>query len=304
MKIKKKILSVILILCCLCANTPIMPVEAASKLTDMVFVDRPISLLKGNIYTLKLKKGMDSVDSGNYKFQSKNPSIASVNAYGDIKAKKAGTTRIIVTSKKNAKDKTTFTIEVHTKPQDIVQGGVVTTSYGIDIPVVSEFNTIGLTAVDWAGESNVAAEYDKVYGQALKAYSKAANYGIHDSPILPAGDDTIHNGTAFDDIGPVTLMRNQTKGYYYFYYTMNLNDLGKTAIAINRDLSRAMLAMITSTPAEVEAAMFDRIFGAPDSSKKIDRNGAWATIGDCEVKYTRGYMISMNSPFDQRRNPL
>ncbi|MDD6038739.1 MAG: Ig-like domain-containing protein, partial [bacterium] len=218
-------------------------------------------------------------------FKTSNSSVASVSKKGVIKGKKVGTAKITVTLKNNTKVKTTITVKVTTKSQQVVQGGTANTSFGIKIPVVSEFNKIALDPQNyWTGETSESNDFSKAFGEALQEYSKKAKYGIHDSPIQDAGDYVFHTGVAGDDMGPITLWRDPEKGCYYFYYTVSLNDYDEEGVAINRDLSRFLLALITSTPTEVEKAIYESTFTAPDGKEPI--KGEWTKIGDCEVKFT------------------
>lgn len=294
---KKKIrilLLVLLIVTSVFTGVPlgsVVQLQAATKLCDELYSSNMITIKKGGSYTLQMNYNGKTFTSSKFKFKSSDSKVVSVSSKGVLKGKKIGSAKVYVTSKSNAKVKATIRVTVNSTGPQIKQGGTVDTSYGIKFPVVSEFNKIGLDSNNyWTGEGAKSTVFSKTFGAACEAYNKAAHYS-RDSPIHDSGAYTLHNGVADDDLGPVTLMRNPGKGCYYFYYTINLSDYDKEGIAINRDLSRALLAMITSTPAEVEAAIFDRIFGAPDSNKKIDKNGAWATIGDCEVKYTRGSSI-------------
>ena len=286
----KKLVLVLLVFSCVFTSVSLGSVtqaQAATKLYDVVFTKNKITIKKGHTYTLKMHYKDSVLSASKLNFKTSNSSVASVSKKGVIKGKKVGTAKITVILKNNTKVKTTITVKVTTKSQQVVQGGTVETSYGVKIPVVSEFNTIGLVeGNDWTGEGTVGNDFDKAYGKALQEYSEKANYGIHDSPILPAGDDTIHNGTAYDDMGPVTLMRNTDKGCYYFYYTMDISDLNDDAIKRQRDLSLFMLSMITSTPKEVEKAIYESQFTAPSGKEPI--KGEWTKVGDCEIKYTRG----------------
>ena len=172
--------------------------------------------------------------------------------------------------------------------KQVVQGGTADTSFGVKIPVVSEFNTLALDSRNyWTGETSASNDFSKAFGEALQKYSDAANYGIHDSPIQDAGDYVFHTGVAGDDMGPITLWRDPEKGCYYFYYTVDLRDYDEEGIAINRDLSRFLLALVTSTPTEVEKAIYETQYTAPNGKEPIPLDGSWAKIGDCEIKATR-----------------
>ena len=278
--------------------------QAATKLYEESHPDNKISLKKGQKYTLHMNYKGKRLASSKFKFKSSNPKVMSVSSKGVLKANKKGSAKIYVTLKSNTKVKSTIISEVVSsskklenssskeepaKPsgKQVVQGGTADTSFGVKIPVVSEFNTLALDSRNyWTGETSASNDFSKAFGEALQKYSDAAKYGIHDSPIQDAGDYVFHTGVAGDDMGPITLKRNTEKGCYYFYYTVDLNDYDKEGIAINRDLSRFLLALVTSTPTEVEKAIYESQFTAPSGKEPI--KGEWTKVGDCEIKYTRG----------------
>ena len=286
----KKLVLVLLVFSCVFTSVSLGSVtqaQAATKLYDVVFTKNKITIKKGHTYTLKMNYKDSVLSASKLNFKTSNSSVASVSKKGVIKGKKVGTAKITVTLKNNTKVKTTITVKVTTKSQQVVQGSTIKASNGVKIPVVSEFNKIGLIeGNDWTGEGTVGNDFDKAYGKALKEYSKKENYALHDSPILPAGDDTIHNGTAYDDMGPVTLMRNTDKGCYYFSYTMDISDLNDDAIKRQRDLSLFMLSMITLTPKEVEKAIYEDCF--INSGDDLFPEREWVYVGDCKIMFTYG----------------
>lgn len=75
---------------------------------------KKLTLTIGKTYTLKTKVKVSPNKSAyrNVKFVSKSPKIASVSSTGKIKALKAGTAKIQVTSKTNKKKSTTITVVV------------------------------------------------------------------------------------------------------------------------------------------------------------------------------------------------
>ncbi|MDD6038357.1 MAG: Ig-like domain-containing protein [bacterium] len=262
--------------------------RAAAKMYDAVFTDNRISLQEGQAYSLKIMKNNVQLEESRFSYRTSDATVAGVTSKGVIKAKKAGSATIVATLKTNSKQKVTFTVIVRAENMSVTIGNTAETSYGIKIPVVSEFNKLALIpGNDWTGEGEEANSYDTAWGKALFLYNKLAHYST-DSPIQDSGLDILHNGMAFDGIGPVALMRNFDKGSYYFYYTMDLSDMSPLGIAIERDLSRFMLAMITSTPTEVEDALYRTMYG-PDGEEPIDIKGAWTRIGDCKIKYTYGH---------------
>ncbi|MCI5934275.1 MAG: Ig-like domain-containing protein [Lachnospiraceae bacterium] len=286
----RKLLLVLLIFTSVFISIPlgsVVQLQAATKLCDEFYTSNMITIKKGGSYTLKMNYNGKTFASSKFKFKSSDSKVVSVSSKGVLKGKKIGSAKVYVTSKSNKKVKATICVTINSTGPQAVQGGTVETSYGVKIPVVSEFNKIGLIeGNDWTGEGTAGNDYDKAYGKALKEYSKVANYGIHDAPILPAGDYAIHNGTAWDEMGPVTLWRNIDMGRYFFYYTIDLSDLNDDAIQRQRDLSLFMLSMITSTPTEVEKAIYESAFTAPDDKEPIPTSGKWAKIGDCQIKFT------------------
>ena len=284
----KKLVLVLLVFSCVFTSVSLGSVtqaQAATKLYDVVFTKNKITIKKGHTYTLKMHYKDSVLSASELNFKTSNSSVASVSKKGVMKGKKVGTAKITVTLKKNTKVKTTITVKVTTKSQQVVQGSTAKTSFGVKIPVVSEFNKIALTPGSyWTGETSASNDFSKAFGEALQKYSDAAKYGIHDSPIQDAGDCVFHAGVAGDDMGPITLWRDPEKGCYYFYYTVSLRDYDKEGVAINRDLSRFLLALITSTPTEVEKALYESTYTAPSGKEPI--KNTWTKIGDCEVKFT------------------
>lgn len=264
--------------------------QASTKLHDKIYSNNKITIKKGKTYTLKMIYKDNQVSSSKFLYKSSNSKVVSVSKKGVLKGKKIGSAKVYVTLKSNKKVKTTISVKVNSSGPQVVQGGTADTSFGVKIPVVSEFNTLALDSRNyWTGETSASNDFSKAFGEALQKYSDAANYGIHDSPIQDSGDYVFHTGVAGDDMGPITLKRNTEKGCYYFYYTVDLNDYDKEGIAINRDLSRFLLALVTSTPTEVEKAIYDTTFG-PSGKEPIDLDGAWTKVGDCQVKFTRSNM--------------
>ena len=279
----KNIITLMLVLTCVISSMLVntTTVSAATKITESVYVNNKLTLKKGKTYTLKM-----NYDASKLNFKSSNTKVATIDKKGKIKAKSVGSAKITVTLKKNTKVKTTISLKVNLEGPQVVQGSTAKTSFGVKIPVVSEFNKVALDPNNsWTG-SGESTDFSKAFGKALKEYSEAANYGIHDSPIQDSGVDTLHNGMAFDDMGPVTLMRDTDKGCYYFYYTADLNDLGKTNTKYNRDLSLFLLSLVTSTPKEVEKAIYESAFTAPNGKEPIPSDRTWTKIGDCEVRFT------------------
>ena len=287
----KQLVLVLLVFSCVFTSVSlgsVTQVQAATKLYDVVFTKNKITIKKGHTYTLKMHYKDSVLSASKLNFKTSNSSVASVSKKGVIKGKKVGTAKITVILKNNTKVKTTITVKVTTKSQQVVQGGTADTSFGVKIPVVSEFNTLALDSRNyWTGETSASNDFSKAFGEALQKYSDAANYGIHDSPIQDAGDYVFHTGVAGDDMGPITLKRNTEKGCYYFYYTVSLRDYDEEGVAINRDLSRFLLALVTSTPTEVEKALYESAFTAPNGKEPIPSDGTWTKIGDCEIKFTR-----------------
>lgn len=284
----KKLVLALLVFSCVFTSVSLGSVtqaQAATKLYDVVFTKNKITIKKGHTYTLKMNYKDSVLSASKLNFKTSNSGVASVSKKGVIKGKKVGTAKITVTLKNNTKIKTTITVKVTTKSQQVVQGGTAKTSFGVKIPVVDKFNTIALDPRNyWTGETSESNDFSKAFGEALQEYSKKAKYALHDSPIQDAGDYVFHTGVAGDDMGPITLWRDPEKGCYYFYYTVDLRDYDKEGIAINRDLSRFLLALVTSTPTEVEKAIYESTFTAPDGKEPIQNS--WTKIGDCEIKFT------------------
>lgn len=92
--------------------------DAAKVKVKSVKVASPYSkrayIAKGKSIKLSKEVKVNPNKSANKKvtFVSKNKKIATVSSSGKVKAKKVGTTKIVVTSKKNKKKKTTITVKV------------------------------------------------------------------------------------------------------------------------------------------------------------------------------------------------
>ena len=121
MRTMRKIATVALA-CIMMASTANAPVSAAKKVTvKKVTVSSSISGNKSTVYVAKGKKASlkttvtvtpnKSANKG-VTYTSKNKKIATVSSQGVITGKKAGTTKITVTSAKNTAKKATITVKV------------------------------------------------------------------------------------------------------------------------------------------------------------------------------------------------
>ena len=164
--------------------------------------------------------------------------------------------------------------------EQITQGSTGTTSLGTTYPIVSEFNKLGLNPNydDFFSSDGMATEFTEAMGQANKSLGEALGYRSNDTPI-----DATNDYLAYLD---AHISRKPESGYYVFVYAANIVDTTDGGTS-SRAAHQVMLGAITSTPVEVEAALFEATFG--NNSYGLDENGAsWTTVGDCKLIWAYG----------------
>lgn len=103
-----------------CAST-----DAASAKKKIIMNQSKIRLNTGNQFQLKVKKVTPAKTGKAVTFKSKNKKVVTVSKRGLVTAKKSGTAKIDVVSKKNKSIKTTVTVIVKTKKKDGGTSGAV-----------------------------------------------------------------------------------------------------------------------------------------------------------------------------------
>lgn len=160
------------------------------------------------------------------------------------------------------------------------QGSTGTTSFGTSYAIVSEFNKLGLNPNydNFFSSDGMTTDFANAFGEGNKAIGEALGYRSNDTPI-----DCTNSYLACLD---AHISRKPESGYYVWVYADNITtdaDGGTSARAVHQ----VMLGAITSTPAEVEAALFEATFG--NNSYGLDENGAsWTTVGDCKLIWAYG----------------
>ena len=117
----KKMLSLLLIIFLLFSLLP-MKSEAASEKNipkKIVLNSSKLTMFKGQSKTLKVKKVLPFKASKDVTWSSSNKRVATVTSKGKVKAKKAGTTKIIAKSKKNERVKASCKINIYNKTKKI-----------------------------------------------------------------------------------------------------------------------------------------------------------------------------------------
>ena len=84
----------------------------ASVLRPLASYNNVVSLVRGRTYTIQTKISPSNASNKKVSYISSKKSVASVTSKGKITAKKAGTTKITLTSKDGSKKKTSFTVYV------------------------------------------------------------------------------------------------------------------------------------------------------------------------------------------------
>ena len=169
---------------------------------------------------------------------------------------------------------------VTTGVTQIVQGSTGTTSLGTTYPIVSEFNKLGLDPNynNFFSSDGMSTDFSKAFGQANRALSDTLGYASEQYAISTTN--------TYISCLDAHISRKPESGYYVWVYADNLlTDSDGGTIA--RARHQVMLGAITSTPAEVEAALFEATFG--NNSYGLDENGAsWTTVGDCKLIWAYG----------------
>ena len=159
----------------------------------------------------------------------------------------------------------------------LTQGSTGKTSFGTEYPILSEFNNLALTSGNhWYSNDDVPDEYSNAVGEANRALGKAVG-SLESTGVAITMDGT---GNVIS-CGSAWVERQPSKGQYLFVYGCDFTALSDGG-AVFREIIKAMLGMsVTSTPIEVEQALWDDCFG---DYEQFDKD-TWVTIGDCKIQY-------------------
>lgn len=158
----------------------------------------------------------------------------------------------------------------------VSQGSTGKTSFGTEYPILSEFNKVALdpNSTGWYSNDNVPDEYTEIAGAANRALGEAIG-SLEASGVAITMDGTNN----IISCGSAWVERQPSKGQYLFVYGCDFTALSDGG-ALSREVIKVMLGMaVTSTPVEVEKALFEDCFG--DNTILDD----WTTVGDCQVKF-------------------
>lgn len=158
--------------------------------------------------------------------------------------------------------------------EQITQGSTGTTSFGTTYPIVSEFNKVGLNpdSMSFGSVDGSSNDFAVAFGQGNKAIGEALGYRSNDTPI-----DVTNSYISYLD---AHISRKPESGYYVWVYAGDITDSTDGGTS-SRAAHQVMLGAITSTPAEVEQALFESTFGA--SGTEVITGDSWVTIGDCKI---------------------
>lgn len=159
-----------------------------------------------------------------------------------------------------------------------VQGSTGTTFLGTTYPIVSEFNKLGLNPNynDFFSSDGMTTDFAKAMGQANRAISDVLGY--------PSDFVAISATSAYINCLDAHISRMPESGYYVWVYAADITDTTDGGTS-SRALHQVILGAITSTPAEVEAALFEAMWG--DDPYNIG-SCQWVTVGDCKILYAYG----------------
>lgn len=158
------------------------------------------------------------------------------------------------------------------------QGSTGYSFYGVSYPILSEFNRDGLNPENESflskGSDNL--ELAMAIAKANITLGKLLYFNPADPRIflLDATDQRLYT------LG-FSILREPEKGQYTIWHSI-YNDETSDGGEILRDTIRFMLgAAITSTPLEVEEALWEDAFGDYEQFTE----DTWVTIGDCQIQF-------------------
>lgn len=224
-------------------------------------------------------------------WSSSNKKIAKVSQKGVVTGVKEGSCKITATDKKTGKKYICKVVvrDVPTRDQSVEIGSKGYTSLGTEFPIVSKFNRFplvndGFIDVSDFGKTWWGADTD-VDSFSYQMRCAGRDY-FYAQGNLPAGFGFLDISDSITvSIGMKhTILRTFSsrleavpeEGIYYFcYYEIN------ESYVWDRDHTLLLLANITSTPVEVEQAIFEDAFTDDEHFSKDE----WVTVGDCMIQF-------------------
>lgn len=271
-----KIISLVLVFAVLLMLIPTEVKAATVKLNKS-----SVTMYKYMEVQLKLE-GASSVS-----WKTSNKKVAKVSQKGVVTGVKKGSCKITATNKKTGKKYSCKVVvrDVPTRDQSVKIGSTGYTSCGSEFPIVSKFNRIPLIndgyldlydlGKNWWGADTDADSFSHQMICADEDYQRAR--GNPSRGVLSAKFWTLSFGykytfleTFYSQVEAVP-----EEGFYYFYYALDSNNI------MCRDQTLILLANITSTPFEVEQAIFEDVYTDNEHFSK----DKWVTIGDCKIQF-------------------
>ncbi|MEY8426958.1 Ig-like domain-containing protein [Lachnospiraceae bacterium 46-15] len=178
MKVKTQNLWFVFLTCLLCIFFS-MPATAKGKPQpkNIVLNRREILLYVGETKKLSVEKVIPSKASAKVVWKSKKKSIASVSPKGLVTAKKAGTTRITASSRKNPKVNAFIKVIVKKRPKKVEKECTVTGKTYLNSPYIKENHLVIRSREDIDELLKKMVKdgfYKKSYREALKSSPLAA----------------------------------------------------------------------------------------------------------------------------------
>ena len=158
--------------------------------------------------------------------------------------------------------------------EQITQGSTGTTSFGTTYPIVSEFNKLGLdsNSTDFFSTSGYGSDFAIAFGEGNRAISDVLGY--------PSTQIAINVTNTYISCLDAHITRQPDKSQYIFTYADNITT-DSDGGTIARARHQVMLGAITSTPVEVEQALFEDCF-TDNEHFSLD---TWVTVGDCQIRF-------------------
>ena len=226
-------------------------------------------------------------------WNSSNKKVAKVSQKGVVTGVKKGSCKITATNKKTGKKYSCKVVvqDVPTRDQSVKKGSTGYTSFGVEFPIVSKFNRIPLIndgyldlydlGKNWWGADTDVNSFS--YQMLCSGKDNAHSHGNHSTVYYEVSElYTFWIGTKYTVLQTLDtkLQAVPEEGVYYFFYLVDVTDSSDNG-RTSRDNTLLLLANITSTPFEVEQALFEDAFTDDEHFSK----DKWVTIGDCKIQF-------------------